>query len=134
LHNLVNGPWRLTNSKPNPKMQYLNTKMIYQVQETCESISYYWPKHEYFILFTKNKSQVFCIPICGYCKIWQMLWRCSFWDTCASIAFVGKIESFFLMTIYATITNVGKANTIGHKWQVHGSQCIWVTMHMIHKT
>jgi hypothetical protein len=35
LHNLVNGPQRLTSSKPNPKMQHPN--MIYQMQKTCKS-------------------------------------------------------------------------------------------------
>jgi hypothetical protein len=34
LHNLVNDPQRLTNSKPNPKMPNL----IYQVQKTCKSV------------------------------------------------------------------------------------------------
>jgi hypothetical protein len=38
LHNLVNDPQKLTNLGPNPKMQYMNMKMIYQVQEKCKSI------------------------------------------------------------------------------------------------
>jgi hypothetical protein len=73
LHNLVNAPQRLTSSRPNPKMQYLNMKMIYQVQETCKSIFDYWPKCRYCIFFIKNST--FCRPTCRYCIIWYRQWQ-----------------------------------------------------------
>jgi hypothetical protein len=48
----------------------------------------------------------------------------SFWDTCASIAFVGKIQSLFLMPICG-YCEVGKTNT--YRSQMTST---WFTKHM----
>jgi len=73
--------------------------MIYKVQKNVDKDLFDCrPKHKYCIFFTKNKS-LFFEPICGYCKIWQMLW-CPFGKHVWVHCFVAKIQSLFLMLIW----------------------------------
>jgi hypothetical protein len=126
LHNLVNVFQGLTSSRPNPKMQYPNTKMIYQLQETCESIFDYWPKHRYFILFTSLGL------LHTYMWVWQKL------ANVVMLFILGHMCRFFfcgenpmiIFNIYMRLLWMWVKQThIGHKWQVHGSQSIWYTKH-----
>ncbi len=88
LHNLINGPQRLTNSKPNPKMQYSN--MIYQIKKHVSQYLFDCrPTHMYCIFFTKNES-FFCRLICLYCKILANAVTLFFWDTSVGTLLCGK--------------------------------------------
>ncbi len=146
MHNLVNGFQRLPCLRPNPKTQYPNTKMIYQVQETCESISDYWPKHKYFNLFTKNKSISFTYLYVGIAKFGKCCDGFHFGTHVQVLLLWGK-SNYYFSCLYAAIVNVGKTNTYRSQmtstWftkhmrnNAYDTQdiSIWVTTHMIHKT
>jgi hypothetical protein len=133
LHNLVNGPQRLTSSRPNPKMQYPIQKWYieckkhvnqYMIIDLNTSISLCSQKtsptflHTYMWVLQKlaNVVMLFILGhMCTYC-------------------FCGENPITIFNTYVWLLRMWVKQTHISHKWQIYGSQNIWVTMHMIHKT